>query len=188
MLEDVERLDQLISQLLDVARLSHEADEKNIATTDIRIDELIQRILPEICNRHSLETSCVQLKLEPIAVSGLLVDLEILFRNLLDNAVKYAGSPPEVSVSIELLSDQSLLLATISDNGPGIPRNMRRRVFGRFFRIGNELERKKPGTGLGLFLVRTVVRRLRGKIAIVDSPSHSGTRFEIRLPAAKLSL
>ncbi len=187
MLEDVERLDQLITQLLDVARLSHRADEKNITATDVRIDELIHRIVPELCQRHSLETTCVELKLEPIAVNGLLVDLEILFRNLLDNALKYAGSPPQVSVSVELRPDQDELLAVVSDNGPGIPRNMRRRVFGRFFRIGSELERKKPGTGLGLFLVRTVARRLRGKIAIVDSPNHTGTRFEIRLPAAKLS-
>ena len=187
MLEDVERLDQLISSLLDVARLSHQADEKSIVNSDVRIDELIHRILPEICNRYSVEPSCVDLKLEPISVHGLSIDLEILFRNLLDNALKYAGIPPQVSVSMQLLSEQGSLLVTISDNGPGIPRNMRRRVFGRFFRIGNELERKKPGTGLGLFLVRTVVRRLRGKIAIVDSPNHVGTRFEIRLPAAKLS-
>lgn len=94
MLEDVERLDQLISQLLDVARLSHQPDEKNITTSDVRIDQLIERIVPELCNRHSLETSCVQLSLEPITVNGLSVDLEILFRNLLDNALKYAGSPP----------------------------------------------------------------------------------------------
>lgn len=187
MLEDVERLDQLISSLLDVARLSHQPDEKSIATSDVRIDELIQRVLPEICHRYSVEPSCVELSLEPIAVHGLAVDLEILFRNLLDNALKYAGTPPAVSVSMQLLGDQSSLLTIISDNGPGIPRNMRRRVFGRFFRIGNELERKKPGTGLGLFLVRTVVRRLRGTIAIVDSPNPTGTRFEIRLPAAKLS-
>lgn len=186
MLQDVDRLDQLISQLLDVARLSNQADKKNITTTDVRVDELIEKLVPELCQRHLIQTSCVAMQLEPIAVKALLVDLEILFRNLLDNALKYAGSPPEVKISLQFVADRNSLLATVSDNGPGIPRNMRRRVFGRFFRIGNELERKKPGTGLGLFLVRTVVRRLRGKIAIVDSPDQIGTRFEIRLPAAKL--
>jgi signal transduction histidine kinase len=186
MLEDVERLDQLISQLLDVARLSHQPDEKNLSMSEVHVDELIERIVPELCNRHALDVSCVELSLEPVVVKGLLVDLEMLFRNLLDNALKYAGSPPQVKVVLQMQNDQGWLLATISDNGAGIPRNMRRRVFGRFFRIGNELERKKPGTGLGLFLVRTVVRRLRGKIAIVDVPNQPGTRFEIRLPAAKL--
>ncbi|MDZ4848455.1 MAG: HAMP domain-containing sensor histidine kinase [Pirellulaceae bacterium] len=186
MLEDVERLDTLISQLLDVARLSHRPDSKKMATTDIRIDELIRRIVPELCQRHSVDEACVQLKLEPILINALLVDLEIMFRNLLDNALKYAGIPPEVCITLQFLPDKNSVMAIISDNGPGIPRNMRRRVFGRFFRIGNELERKKPGTGLGLFLVRTVVRRLRGKIAIVEPPYHMGTRFEIRLPAAKL--
>ena len=186
MLEDVERLDQLISQLLDVARLSHEADEKNLTTTEVRVDQLVQQIVPELCQRHSLDVACVQMHLESIAVNALLVDLAILFRNLLDNALKYAENPAEVSVTLQMLPDRETLLAIITDNGPGIPRNMRRRVFGRFFRIGEELERKKAGTGLGLFLVRTVVRRLRGKIAIVDSPNHTGTRFEVRLPAAKL--
>lgn len=187
MLEDVDRLDKLISQLLDVARLSHQADEKNITATDVRVDELIERIVPDLCQRHSVETSCVELKLTPIAINALLVDLDILFRNLIDNALKYAGSPSRVIISLQFLPEKNMLLAVVSDNGTGIPRNMRRRVFGRFFRIGNELERKKPGTGLGLFLVRTVVRRLRGRIAIVDSPTNTGTCFEVRLPAAKLT-
>jgi len=186
MLEDVDRLDQLISQLLDVARLSHQADEKSITATDVRVDELIQRIVPELCLRHSRDPTCVQMHLEPIAVNALLVDLEILFRNLLDNALKYADTPPVIDITLQMVPDRDALVALVTDNGPGIPRNMRRRVFGRFFRIGDELERKKPGTGLGLFLVRTVVRRLRGKIAIVDSPNQTGTRFEVRLPAAKL--
>ncbi len=186
MLEDVDRLDQLISQLLDVARLSHQADEKSITATDVRVDELIQRIVPELCLRHSRDPACVQMHLEPITVNALLVDLEILFRNLLDNALKYADNPPVVDITLQMVPDKDSLVALVTDNGPGIPRNMRRRVFGRFFRIGDELERKKPGTGLGLFLVRTVVRRLRGKIAIVDSPNQTGTRFEVRLPAAKL--
>jgi two-component system, OmpR family, phosphate regulon sensor histidine kinase PhoR len=184
MLEDVDRLDLLISQLLDVARLSHQASEKPLPPQEVRIDELIRWLVKEQLNRHPTDPNAIKLDLCPATVFGLPVDLEILFRNLIDNAFKYAGKPPQIAIQLKYLGGENTILAVIEDNGPGIPRNLRRRVFGRFFRIGNELERQKTGTGLGLFLARTVVKRLRGKIAIVDPQLAPGTRFEIRLPAS----
>jgi signal transduction histidine kinase len=184
MLEDVERLDQTISQLLDVARLSHKSSENPSSPEPVRVDELIRKLIDEQKNRHGFSDESIVLDLEPSEVFGLPVDLEILFRNLIDNAFKYSGEPPKIEISLRNEVEQRRVFASVVDNGPGIPRGMRRRVFGRFFRIGNELERQKPGTGLGLFLARTVVQRLRGKIAIVDNPNHRGTRFEIQLPAA----
>jgi two-component system phosphate regulon sensor histidine kinase PhoR len=186
MLEDVERLDQLISQLLDVARLSDAASDKQLTTESVRLDELLQRIVFEQKQRYPLEDDAVSMDLEPVVVAGAPVDLEILFRNLIDNACKYAGQPPRISIHLRKLPGQPQLLAIVADNGPGIPRHLRRRVFARFFRIGNELERHKPGIGLGLFLVRAVVQKLRGKVTISDHPNHQGTRFEIRLPAKEL--
>ncbi len=115
-------------------------------------------------------------------VKALVVDIELLFGNLIDNALKYAGTPPEVKIRLTLSEDKSTVFATVSDNGMGIPRNMRRRVYARFFRIGNELERTKPGTGLGLFFVKTVVRRLRGSIAIDDSIESTDVLFRSSCP------
>ncbi len=63
---------------------------------------------------------------------------------------------------------------------------MRRQVFGRFVRVGDELERTKPGTGLGLFLVRSVIKKMKGKIALLDTPRDSGAKFEVQLPKASL--
>ncbi|HYW80561.1 MAG TPA: ATP-binding protein, partial [Thermoguttaceae bacterium] len=103
------------------------------------------------------------------------------FRNLLDNAVKYAGSPPEVEVSTGRMAD-GRVVTLISDNGRGIPPKMRRKIFGRFVRLGMELEREKPGTGLGLYIVRTLVRRLRGRIRVNDREGGPGTVFEVELP------
>ena len=71
----------------------------------------------------------------------------------------------------------------IRDNGPGIPRNLQRKIFGRFVRLGTELERKKPGTGLGLYIVRTLVSRCKGKVKVA-SASRAGTTFEVILPNA----
>ena len=73
-------------------------------------------------------------------------------------------------------------MVRIADNGRGIPHHLRRKIFGRFVRLGSELERDKPGTGLGLYIVRTLVRRHRGRIRVRDPENGPGTVFEVQLP------
>ena len=106
----------------------------------------------------------------------------MIFRNLLDNAIKYAGDPPKVAVTIRRNYDS--VIVRIRDNGSGIPREKRRKIFGRFVRLGSELERKQPGTGLGLYIVRTLVKRLHGRVRVEDATDPAGTIFEVTLPAA----
>ncbi len=100
--------------------------------------------------------------------------------------MKYAGTPPKVAVTLELDRDGAAR-ASVADNGRGIPPEMRRRVFGRFVRLGSELTREKPGTGLGLYITRMTVRRLRGRIRIRNRPEGRGTLFEVWLPGAEAS-
>ena len=107
----------------------------------------------------------------------------MIFRNLIDNAVKYAGKPPVVKVSMTV--NNNFAVVTIADNGPGIPQDLRSRVFARFVRLGDELQREKPGTGLGLHIVKTLLKRARGKIKISENTQQdSGTVFEVKLPGA----
>jgi signal transduction histidine kinase len=87
-----------------------------------------------------------------------------------------------VRVRLAML-DNSRALAQIADNGRGIPHRLRRKIFGRFVRLGQELEREKPGTGLGLYIVRTLVGRLKGRVRVRDPESGTGTVFEVELPA-----
>jgi signal transduction histidine kinase len=186
MLKDVDRLDQLINHLLDVARLDHQkSSAKQDESQLIRVDNLLSGLADLTRQRYNLPSDAIQLELEPIQITGRELDLNILFRNLMDNAAKYASDPPEVLVVLEMAGKPGWLRVTISDNGPGIPRKMRRRVFGRFVRLGNELERTKPGTGLGLFLVRSVLKQLKGKITLDDRPKGKGTRFDVWLPNAE---
>ncbi len=65
----------------------------------------------------------------------------------------------------------------IADNGRGIPHNLRRKIFGRFVRLGLELEREKPGTGLGLYIVRTLVRRLQRPRSACAIPNKDRARY-----------
>lgn len=107
----------------------------------------------------------------------------MIFRNLIDNAVKYAGNPP--TVKVKLVVSNNFGVVKVSDNGPGIPHDLRSKIYARFVRLGDELQREKPGTGLGLHIVKTLLKRARGKIKISDnSQQESGTVFEVKLPGA----
>lgn len=187
MLADVERLDQLINHLLDAARIERGSDATE--PEDVRLDELLRHCANAVCVRHNVDADWVDIDSAAMVIRSKPTELEILFRNLIDNAVKYGGHPPEVRVTVQASGQQAVV--RVSDNGPGIPPNLRRKVFGRFVRLGSELERSKPGTGLGLYLVRSVTRSLGGSIHI-DTQSGgigngletepSGTSFCVTLP------
>ncbi len=163
MLTDVERLDQLINHLLDTARIERGNDVT--APVDVRLDELLRYCARAVCVRYAASPETVEVDAEPMLIHSHPTELDILFRNLIDNAVKYGGSPPKVRVTAGLAGGQRGVIR-VSDNGPGIPPNLRRKIFGRFVRLGSELERSQPGTGLGLYLVRSVTRSLGGSIQI----------------------
>ncbi len=134
------------------------------------------------CLRYHLPLETVRLNLTPAVVRARPIDVEMIFRNLIDNAIKYGGTEPVVEVESHM-NGSDTIVTRISDNGRGIPAKLRRKIFGRFVRLGSELERSQTGTGLGLFIVRTLVKRLNGKILVRDRAGHSGTVFEVQLPA-----
>ena len=183
MLEDVERLDQLINHLLDAARLSKVPTESEIES--VPLESLLQKCIDEVRAMHPDLPVALTLKLEPSLVRARRADLEMIFRNVIDNAFKYAGQPAEVSVESHT-NTRGEVVTLVRDNGRGIPRRYRSKIFGRFVRLGVELERDKPGTGLGLHIVDTLVRRVRGRIQVRDGSHGKGTTFEIRLPGQRL--
>lgn len=180
MLEDVERLDTLINHLLDVARLEQLAKASEEA--DVRVDEVLRSCAEQVCHRHQVPQDTIHCELEFALVRCRQIDLELVFRNLIDNAVKYAATEnPQVEIKMDL-SHTGRVIVRVSDNGRGIPAEQRRKIFGRFERLGSELERDKPGTGLGLYIVRTLLSRLRSQIQVRDRVAGEGTMFEVNLP------
>lgn len=181
MLDDLERLDQLINHLLEAGRV----DRGDLSSDDqeVRIDELLQICAETVCLRYGIPLDTVRIDSPPLTMTTKPVQVDILFRNLIDNAVKYGGSPREVIVRVKSQGGDRLV-ASIVDNGPGIPAKLRRKIFGRFVRLGSELERSQPGTGLGLYLVRNVARSLNGSVRVHDRKDKVGTEFEVTLPGA----
>ena len=164
MLDDVDRLDQLITQLLDVARLQQDSNEPEPESW-VAIESTLEEFTNKLVAQHHISRDCVSIECPPCEVWARRVDIDILVR-------------------VDSQSGNTIML--VSDNGIGIPRHLHRKIFRRFYRVGNELERTKPGTGLGLFLVRSIVRRIRGSIRVVDLPKNSGSRFELVLPQSRL--
>lgn len=179
MLEDVQRLDSLIDHLLATARLDHV--EPAVQLEDVPLEPLIERSVDLIRRRYALREDQIQLDMRPCVTRGLPRDLEIVFTNLLDNAVKYAGPEPQVLVELAPHGNNRVQVR-ISDNGKGVRFESRRKIFQRFFRGGSELERTTTGTGLGLYLVKSLVSKMKGKIAVHGRGPLGGATFDVDLP------
>lgn len=181
MMDDVERLDTLINHVLDAGYSSQDNEIGYLERIDL--STMLQQCATLVEARYRVPRNTILLDLEPCEIRGERIDLVMIFRNLMDNAVKYAGDPPLVSVKLTVSNNTAVV--TIADNGPGIPKELRPKVFRRFVRLGDELQRQKPGTGLGLHIVDSLLKRARGKIKISDNANQAtGTVFEVRLPGA----
>ncbi|HAN98668.1 MAG TPA: sensor histidine kinase [Planctomycetaceae bacterium] len=185
MLEDIERLDELINHLLDAARL--ERPDAPDRAEWLRSTDVLLRCIQAVRTRYRLSEDRIRLTGPDARIRARQVDLEMIFRNLLDNAVKYGGEEPLVEVRTRWeRGTKPRLVVQVADNGKGIPIGQRRRIFRRFERLGVELERTKPGTGLGLYIVGTLVRRLRGSIRVLGRAGEAGTVFEVAIPASPI--
>ena len=183
MLQDVERLDTLVDHLLDAAK-TLQRRPRDMAET-AAVAPILRQVRSTVAGRHGVpeEAIAVHCPEAPLQVRCRPADLEIVLRNLVDNAVKYALPTPRVEITAAPGAAGRVLVA-VADNGPGIPPAQRRQVFRRFVRLGSELERSRPGTGLGLFLVKVLVRQMRGSVAVRPRVPGPGSLFEVDLPAA----
>jgi signal transduction histidine kinase len=184
MLQDVERLDTLIDHLLDAAKTLQRRPQAGGDATEV--EAVINGVWPAVVQRHGVADDTITVEAAadgPFTVVGQTADVEIVIRNLLDNAVKYSLPDPRVVVTVSRTNSGRVRIA-VADNGPGIPIPLRPLIFRRFHRLGSELERSTPGTGLGLFLVKALVRQMRGKVLVRGRQPPPGTVFEVELPAA----
>jgi len=178
-LRDVARMEQLVTQLLILARLDSVDEVAN--PTEVRLDLLLQSIA-EIFDTLAgqLGTSMVCVDGNEASVRGDENELRQLFSNLLDNALRYG--PPEGVVRISLEDGPGpWVTACVHDEGGTIPSEHLPRLFDRFYRADASRSQSCGGTGLGLAIAHQIVQRHHGEIAIASDP-HAGTLVTVRLP------
>jgi signal transduction histidine kinase len=182
MREDVQRLEHTLDQVLSAARA--DAGARGARSDPVDLGALLRRCVDEIRERHGLPAEAVRLEAEPAVVRGDENELALVFRNLLENAVKYSERPVRVRVAVRA-SGERRVAVEIADRGIGIPPRELRRIFDRFYRAGRDVQRKAVGLGLGLFIVRALVRRQGGRVRARSEGSGQGSSFVVTLRAAR---
>lgn len=181
MMEEAQRLDTLVNQVLRAGQL--EAGLK-IADSpeELYLHTILESAIHSASQRYRLPDDCVIMDCPAnLRMFVSRVPLEMILRNLIDNAIKYGGDPLKVDVKVRRMNQQKIAIR-VSDNGAGIPPHLRKKVFQRFVRLGSELERRRKGTGLGLYIVRMCLYQLHGDIRIRDNKRTQGTSFYVLLP------
>ena len=112
-------------------------------------------------------------------MNGDLLLLQMALNNLLENAIKY--TPNDTPIEIRLLKSKTEVILQVADNGAGIPDSEKKKVFSKFYRIGDEATRRTKGTGLGLYLTAKIVQQHKGKLMIKDNIP-KGAIFQISVP------
>ena len=180
MVRELQRLDLLINQFLEVGRLNDIGQETE--PEDVDLTDLLQHCAMSACNHQQCDLDEVfTFDLQPAVIHGRRIMLEMVFVNLIDNAIKYGGEPPQVKVSVRT-NQRGHVIASVRDNGEGVPPEIRKKIFRMFYRGGSELERRRKGTGLGLYIVKTLVHSLKGSITVTESEQQPGSLFEVDLP------
>jgi two-component system, OmpR family, sensor kinase len=174
-LRSARRMRRLVGDLLLLAR----ADAKRVQPrTPTELAEVLTEAASEIgpvSEDHELDIHA-----RPATVSGTRDDLHRMVLNLLENAVKH--TPPGTRISASTWSSNGDAVLVVEDSGPGIPPELAPRVFERFVRGGGD---GAKGSGLGLAIVRAVAESHGGSVTLSEDQTRTGTRFEVRLPAAK---
>lgn len=179
---DLDRLDGTVDQVLAAARAEEPGRSGPLGR--VPLAELLRECIGEIRNRHALPEESMRLDLAYQAdVRGDANELSVVFRNLLENAVKYSSSPVDVRVRVER-NGSDRVEVNIRDRGIGIPPAELRKIFQRFYRAGRDVQRTAAGLGLGLFIVRNLVRRQGGRVVARSEGSGEGSRFVVTLRAA----
>ncbi len=164
LLEGVERASRLVEQLLTMARVDPEAN--TLLHSEIRLDRLCEEVLANIANQAENKGIELELDVDGVTVlTGLQESLEILLRNLLDNAIRYTPQGGRVSVRLIQRDDGGIELH-VGDSGPGVPENEHGRIFDRFYRLAGQ---NTEGSGLGLSIVQRIAELNRAEIILGKS-------------------
>lgn len=176
-LNESQRLDRYIQNLLDMTRLGHgtlKIERDWVSPQDI-ISSALQRLKRYF---HNTNTRAVYPPESPLLyVHAALVEQAIF--NILENAVRF--NPQDGIITVELIMTDDTCMFVIEDDGPGIPAPQREQIFDMFYVVADG-DRKKQNTGMGLAICKGMIKAHGGDVSVKDAQRGKGCRFEVRLP------
>jgi two-component system sensor histidine kinase SenX3 len=183
MVEDSDRLLATIEQILRTGRVGPSRRKLNLSPIDL--SGVVEQCLGRVRALYHVPPEALEFQPSPnVTIRGDLDEVQAAVSNLIENAVKYSGSDVHVSIALEKLDDKFVSLR-VRDQGAGIPKTELKRIFKRFHRVPGPLATRVKGTGLGLYIVRSVAKRHGGRAWAESEGPGRGSTFLLQFPLAK---
>ena len=182
MLADADRLHHTVDQVLKAGVVRER--QKAVVRSPVDVGVLTDECVALAIVRHHLDSGAVAFDAprdRALVVNGDAEELRTVVTNLLDNAVKYSGNNVQVTVTVAAPSPDTVWIR-VQDRGIGIPRKQLKRVFNRFYRVQARGLRTIKGTGLGLYIVRSIARAHGGRVFAQSEGEGRGATFTLELP------
>jgi signal transduction histidine kinase len=184
MLSDTDRLTQTVEQVLRAGRAGDKKAGREKSAVDFR--QLVRECMDAARVRHHLAADALRYEEAPGNEAGLRVlgsgeDLRTAVFNVLDNAIKYSGDHVDVRVALKV-PDEKRIVLSVRDHGVGIAADDMKRIFKRFYRVPHRSLAHVKGTGLGLFIVKSVAEKHGGRVSADSAGSGKGTTITLELP------
>ncbi len=179
--ENVKRITELTENFFIASRI----EEKELSSEKEEVD--FQKIVEETISRFKIFTEDSDIKIvfnKAEKLPSLSIDksqIKLIIENLIDNAICYSKKGGEINISVEYKENR--IYFSIKDSGIGIPKEEQKHIFDKFFRAKNSKEKNKKGIGLGLFIVKSIIEKEKGKVWF-QSELGKGTTFFFYLPVA----
>ncbi len=179
MMRDSERLKKLVNSILEIAMMDKKKFNREFEV--YKADETIKKIILESAEQFNLDPNII--KFSGDAGCDIMLDrnsIKTVFDNLVDNSIKYSVAPLEIMVKFKRSTKKTEI--EFSDNGIGIPHDQIKKIFQKFHRIYDKDIPNVKGTGLGLYVVREIIKNHKGKVFAFSEGKGKGAKFKIELP------
>jgi two-component system, OmpR family, sensor histidine kinase SenX3 len=184
MLSDTDRLMETVEQVLRAGRAGDKKAGREKITVDFR--QLVRECMDAARTRHHLPAEALQYEETSsngtgMSVRGSAEDLRTAVFNVIDNAIKYSGEQVDVRVHLAM-PDEKRIVLSVQDHGVGIPADDLKSIFKRFYRVSHRSLMHVKGTGLGLFIVKSIAEKHGGKVFATSDGENEGATITMELP------